>query len=294
MYKNLSPYTLGISGRQGELLEIAMTYRFKGMDIDIKEAVKRAEISGIEGATRYILSAPINIGGFDLPVRWAGSEEDFKADLAGLPKVLDVATALGAARCYTTISPMSDELPFHDNFKFTVLRLRELSAALAERGIQLGLDFHAAEERRNTGGYQFICQADPLLMLIQTISADNVGLVLDLWNWHVGGGTVDKLRALRGEQIVGVRLSDLPADVEAAAAKEEQRLIPGDGGQIDCAAYLTLLEELTYDGPVSIAAHPTPYKDQKREELVKKAAAALDSLWAAAGIDGTPRPVTAT
>lgn len=294
MYKNLNPFVLGISGRQGELLEIAMTYRFKGVDIDIREAVKRADISGIDATTRYILSAPIKIGGFELPVRWAGAEADFKADLAELPKLLNVATALGANRCYTTVLPTSDDLPFHDNFKFTALRLRELAAPLAERGIKLGIDFHAAEERRNNGGYQFICQADPLLMLIQTINAENLGLMLDVWNWHLGGGTVDKLRALRGEQVIGVRLSDLPGDVEAANAKEEQRLIPGDGGQIDTAAYLSLLEELAYDGPVSIAAHPTPYKDLKREELVKKAAGALDTLWAAAGIDGTPRPVSAT
>ena len=289
MYKNLSPFTLGISGRQGELLEITMTYRFKGMDIDIKEAVKRADISGIEAATRYILSAPIKIGGFELPVRWAGSDADFKADLAELPKMLNVATALGANRCYTTVLPTSDELPFHDNFKFMTLRLRELAGALAERGVMLGLDFHAAEERRNNGGYQFIHQADPLLMLIQTIGADNVGLLLDVWNWHVGGGTVEKLRAFRGEQIVGVRLSDLAADVDVASAKEEQRLIPGDGGQIDSAAYLSLLEELSFDGAVSVSAHPTPYKDLKREELIKKAAAALDTLWTAAGIDGTAK-----
>jgi sugar phosphate isomerase/epimerase len=291
MYRNLSPFTLGISGRQGELLEIAMTYRFKGLDIDIREAVKRAEISGIEAATRYILSAHIKIGGFDLPMRWASTQEEFNADLESLPKLLNVATALGANRCYTTVLPTSDELPFHENFKFNVLRLRELAGVLAERGVKLGLEFHASDERRNNGGYQFICQADPLLMLMQTINAENVGVMLDVWNWHLGGGTVEKLRAMRGEQIVGVRLSDLPADVEAAHAREEQRLIPGDGGQIDCAAYLSLLEELGYDGPVSIAAHPTPYKDLKREELVKKAASALDTLWAAAGIDGTPKAV---
>jgi sugar phosphate isomerase/epimerase len=292
MFKNLSPFTLGISGRQGELLEIAMTYRFKGMDIDIREAVKRAEISGIEAATRYILSASIKIGGFELPVRWAGPEADFKADLAALDKVLNVATALGANRCYTPVLPTSDDLPFHDNFKFVTLRLREVAAPLAERGIKLGLDLLAAEERRNNGGYQFIHQADPLLLLIQTIAADNVGLMLDVWNWHVGGGTVEKLRALRGDQIVGVRLSDLPADVDAPSAKEEQRFIPGDGGQIDSTAYLVRLEEMGFDGPVSIAAHATPYKDLKREELVKKAAAALDTLWAAASIDGATKAVS--
>ena len=42
MFKNLSPDALGIIGRQGEMLEITLTHRFKGLEIDIGEVVKRA------------------------------------------------------------------------------------------------------------------------------------------------------------------------------------------------------------------------------------------------------------
>ena len=39
MYKNLSPVALGVFGRQGEMLEIALTHRFKGVEIDINEVL---------------------------------------------------------------------------------------------------------------------------------------------------------------------------------------------------------------------------------------------------------------
>lgn len=286
MYLNLNPYALSISGRQGELLEIALTHRFKGLTIDIREVADKAKSQGMEAATKYLLSARLKVGGFELPVRFAGPEADFKADLAGLKPILDAATALGANRCFVTVSPTSDELPFHENFKFLAVRLQEVAAALAERGIQLGLRLLAAESQRNNGGYQFIHQADPLMMFIQTIGADNVGLWLDAWNWQVGGGTPEKLRAFRGDQIIAAELSDIPAGADLATITQEQRLLPGEGGQIDAAAYLSILQELGFDGPVSAAVHSSALQGTKREALVKKAAEALDAAMQAAGIGG--------
>jgi sugar phosphate isomerase/epimerase len=286
MYRNLNPYVLSISGRQVELLEIALTYRFTGLTIDIREVADKAKTLGMEAATKYLLSARIKIGGFELPVRFAGPEADFKADLAGLKPILDAATALGAKRCFVTIQPTSDELPFHENFKLLAVRLREVAAVLAERGKKLGLRLVASDAHRNNGGYQFIHQADPLMMFLQTVGADNVGLWLDTWNWHVGGGSPEKLRTLRGDQIIAVELSDIPPGIDLATITEEQRQLPAEGGQIDSAAYLATLQELGFDGPVSAAVHPAAVQGTKREALVKKAAEALDAAMLAAGIGG--------
>lgn len=286
MYRNLNPYILGISGRQGELLEIALTHRFLGLTIDIREVAEKAKALGMEAATKYLLSARVKIGGFELPVRFSGTEADFKADLAGLKPILDAATALAANRCYLTIQPTNDELPFHENFKFLAARLQEVGAVLAERGIKLGLRLLAAESHRNNGGYQFIHQADPLTMLLQTIGADNVGLWLDVWNWQVGGGTAEKLRAFRGEQIIAVELSDIPAGTDLTTITEDQRMLPSEGGQIDSAAYLATLQELGFDGPLSAGVHASAVSGTKREALVKKAAESLDAAMQAAGIGG--------
>lgn len=286
MYRNLNPYILGISGRQGELLEIALTHRFQGLTIDIREVTEKAKTLGMESANKLLLSARVKIGGFELPVRFAGPVADFKADLAGLKPVLDAATALAANRCYVTIQPTSDELPFHENFKFLATRLQEVAAVLAERGIKLGLRLLAGETHGNNGGYQFVCQAAPLLMFLQTVGADNVGLWLDTWNWQVGGGSPEQLRALRGDQIIAVELSDIPAGADLATITEGQRLLPGEGGQIDSASYLATLQELGFDGPVSAAVHSAAMAGTKREALVKKASEALDAAMQAAGIGG--------
>lgn len=278
MFKNLSPSAIGIFGRQSELVEIALTHRFKGLEIDITEVLKRAQSTGVAQACRYLCSAPMTIGGFELPIRWAGEENDFRADLEEAKLLLEVCGALGADRCYTTIRPTSDQRPFHENFQFHVERLRGVADALAPGGIKLGLNFLAAPGDRADGGFQFIHQADPTLLLINTILRDNVGLLLDAWHWVVGGGDVDKLRTLRGDRVVSVRLADIPAGADLSSVAEDQRVMPGEGGTIDSAALLAALEEIGFDGPVAVAPFAGLSKGQTRESIVSKASAALDAL----------------
>jgi sugar phosphate isomerase/epimerase len=287
MYKNLSPDALGIIGRQGEMLEITLTHRFKGLEIDIGDVVKRAAATSVAQACKYLVSAKVQIGSFELPVRWDGDEAQFKADLAELPKVLDVTRALSATRCHTLVRPTSDQHPFHENFKFHVERLRRVADALAPAGVRLGLQFLAAPAERADGGFQFLHQTDPLLALLGNVQKPNVGIVLDAWTWVVGGGDVDKLRGLRGEQIVSVRLADIPTGASLATIQPQQRIMPVEGGQIDCVAMLGVLDELGYDGPVAVSQHSSHMKGQTRESIVGKASSLLDSLLAGAGIAGT-------
>ena len=64
MYKNLNATVLGVSGRQSELIELAMTYGFRGLDIDIVDLVKRTQRSEFEKAARYLFSAKMLVSGF--------------------------------------------------------------------------------------------------------------------------------------------------------------------------------------------------------------------------------------
>src|SRR5207244_1888135 len=148
---------------------------------------------------------------FELPVRWTGDEKNFQADLSQLGLLLDVCATLGADRCYTTIRPTCDQRPFHENFQFHIDRLAKLADALAPGNVKLALNFLAAPAQRADGGFEFIHQADPMLLLLSSIQRDNVGLLFDAWNWWVGGGDLEKLRSLRGDQILSVRLADIPA-----------------------------------------------------------------------------------
>ena len=280
MYKNLNPSAIGVFGRQTELLEIALTHRFKGMDIDITELTKRALTTNAAQACRYMRSAPVKIGGFELPIRWAGDEKEFQAEMAQIPLLLEVAANISADRCWTTIRPTCDQRPFHENFKFHVERLQQVADALAPGNIKLGLMLLAAPADRADGGFEFIHQVDPLLTLLSSVQRDNVGIAFDAWSWFVGGGEAEKLRTLRGEQIITVRLADIPADVDLAAVTAEQRVMPGEGGLIDSAALVTVLDELGFDGPVALAPNPAQFKGQTRESIISKASAALDALLA--------------
>jgi sugar phosphate isomerase/epimerase len=149
----------------------------------------------------------------------------------------------------------------------------------------VGLQFQAAPAERADGGFEFIHQVDPLLLLINAVQKENVGLLLDTWTWTVGGGDVDKLRSLRGDQIVSVRLSDIPPGADLASVQPQQRVMPlAEGGTIDSVSFLGVLDELGYDGPVAVAQHSSHMKGQTRESIVSKASSLLDSLLAGAGV----------
>jgi sugar phosphate isomerase/epimerase len=278
MYKNLSPSAIGVFARQSDLLEIALTHRFKGLEIDIAELLRRAAASSPAQACRYLCSAQVKIGGFELPVRWAGEEKDFQADLLQLGLLLEVCATLGADRCYTTVRPTCEQRPFHENFQFHIDRLGKLADTLAAGNVKLALNFLAAPAARADGGFEFIHQVDPALLLINGIQRENVGLLLDTWNWWVGGGDLEKLRSMRGEQILSVRLADIPSGADLTTITEDQRLMPGDGGLIDSPAMISVLEDLGYDGPVALAPNPALFKGQTRESIMSRASALLDSL----------------
>lgn len=283
MYKNLNVESLGISGRQSELIELALTYGFKGLDIDMRDFAKRAENRGLDHARRYVASAQINVGGFELPLRWLADDAVFKAELGRLGKICEAASAIGAKRCYVMVAPGSDELAYKANFELHTQRLRAIADAIAPQQMQLAIGFSAAPAERQGKAYEFIHKADDLLVLVNMIGAANVGLLLDTWNWRVGGGTMDKLKDLPVKNFVIVRLADLPADADPANVSPEQRLLPGEGVG-DGVAVIELLNRLRYKGPISVYPHPSQFSGMTRDAIVQRASDAFDEQWVAAGL----------
>lgn len=294
MYKNLNPESLGISGRQSEFIELSLTYGFKGFDIDIDDVLRRAEMHGTERAARLLESAKIKIGGFDLPIDWRTDDESFKAELAKLEKVASVAASLGADRCVTQVLPANDELPYHENFEFHRSRLAAVADFLARHNIRLAVGMSASILDRQEGQFQFIHQTDEMLTLLKTIPSDNIGLLLDHWHWHVGGGTVEHLSDLTADKIVSVRLADLPADADPAAVGPKQRLLPGEVGTIDTPALLTRLAEMQYEGPVTAYPNPTCFQGLTREAIVQRVSESLAAQYSAAGVSPAGKLAQAT
>jgi sugar phosphate isomerase/epimerase len=290
MYKNLAPQAIGVSGRQSELVEMALTYGFKGIDLDMREFMRKVANRGLDAAGRYIRSAQVRLGfhvsGFELPVRWADDEAVYKQDLDKLPQAAEVARSLGATGCYTYVLPGSDGLPYHENFSFHQQRLGPVADVLAKQGIKLGLGFYSTPGRRKNKKFEFIHEVEPFLTLVKTLGVSNVAAVIDLWHWHFGGGTLEQIKELKREQIANLRLADAAEETDAATQTDEQRLLPGKGGVIDAAGFLRILGEMEFDGPVTAHANVRlATSGLTRDRIVRLAGEAVDTVWKEAGLN---------
>lgn len=282
MYKNLSPTALGISGRQSEMIELALTHRAKGLELDMQAFQKQAETSGFEYASRLVKSADIKVAPFELPLRWNEEEAAFKTDLQTSQPLLETAQKLGCLGCTITVQPFSESQPYHENFEFHRERIAAVAEVLKNYDLKLGLAFLAPAYHRLGKPQTFVCTADALLTLMKTTVADNIGVIVDSWHWQIGGGSVAHLADLSAEQIVEVRLSDVPDNVDLETITEEQRLLPGTTTSSLAADFLKVLAAKAYQGPVTPSAAPDHVSARKREQIVRQAFEAIDKLMLAA------------
>lgn len=288
MYRSLNAESLGITGRQSELIELALSNRFKGLEIDIEAFARSVETKGSEYATRCIDSAKravgLNVGAWGLPVKWSADEETIKAQLTKLPSLANAAKIIEANRCVTIVDPGSATLPLKDNFDFYTQKLNEIGDLLAPHGVSLGVGFRAAAKAREGFEFDFVHDAETMLTLISMLPGSNVGLHLDTWNWHLGGGTVDQVLGLGVDKIISVAVADIPAGATADTIELNQRLLPDPAGVIPHAELLTRLHEANFDGPVCASPHISQYKGITRDKLVAKVATALRSVWPGADL----------
>jgi sugar phosphate isomerase/epimerase len=178
----------------------------------------------------------------------------------------------------------SNDLPLKENFELHTRRLREIADLLAPHGIRLGLGFYAATKARKGLAHQFIDKADGLITLVKTIGAANVGLLIDTWNWHLGGGTVEQIAELPQAQIVAVRAADVPPIADVETIELTARVLPSLEGRAPVAELLNQLSENNYDGPVAPYPHVSQFKGVTRDKLVQQCSDALRNVWPGAEI----------
>jgi sugar phosphate isomerase/epimerase len=285
MFKNLNPGALSVTGHQSEIIELALTYGFGGMDLNVVEFATRSRLKGVEYARRLIDSAKLKIGSFALPLDWETDDDTFAKELAKLPEYAQAAVAAGCTRCIATVLPANDTRPYHENFEFHKRRFQETCRALEPSGVRLGVGFKAAEYLRKNQAFQFVHDLDALTLLLNMVAAPNIGLLLDIWEVVVGGGSLDSVRKLPVEQIVAVHVADLAPAVGNGEIDEKSRLLPGaEGGRIDITTLLVYLKSAGYDGPVTPRPSRGIFQSRRRDLVVKQVGEAMDKVWRAAGL----------
>ncbi|MHB8863459.1 MAG: sugar phosphate isomerase/epimerase family protein [Pirellulaceae bacterium] len=287
MFKNLNTAALGVTGRQSELIELALTYGFGGVDLDMGDILKRARTRGLDNARRFVASAGLRVGEFPLPLDVLAEEVAYRSGLVELSEIAEIAAALGATACTATIRPYSGDVPYHENFEMHRRRFAEIGDILAGHQIKLGLAFCAAAPERAGQGIPFIHQAETLLTLLRTVGNPHVGLTVDTWDWFVGGGSLNQLRQCPPQQIVAARFADFTAVDDTGLLTSLDRVLPGDGGAVDGGAILRWLAEQDFAGPVTLYPHPSCFRGMTRDAIVQQASARFDALYRAAGIGRT-------
>jgi sugar phosphate isomerase/epimerase len=288
MFRNLSTVGLPLSGRPSELIELALSFGFDAMDIDILDFQQQADVYGATHARRLMVSARLKSGVFHLPVHLGGDDETFEQELAALPKRLELAEATEAPRAVARLEPASDEHSFKDFFELHRTRLQTIGDLLAARGISLGLAIVPEAEARDGKAHGFIHTYEGLLGLV-AVAHERVGAVVDGWALHVTGESPDVIAKLPKGRLVELRLSDAPRDVAAAALTHAQRLMPGETGVIDSAALLRAADAAGFAGPVTPYADRSTLTGRGREKIVRLAGDRLEAIWKAAGLPIAPR-----
>ena len=149
---------------------------------------------------------------------------------------------------------------------------------LAKYDIRLAVGFHAAQSRRGREQFQFIHEADSLALLLKSIPG-NVGLLLDTWDWYVGGGTAASLNGFGADGIAYVRVADAPADADRESLSEEQRQLPNEEGAANIDDIARVLKEGGYKGPVTVAAHRSCFEGMNGEAIARKCNEVLTAIW---------------
>jgi sugar phosphate isomerase/epimerase len=283
MFRNLSIYGLPLSGRPSELIELALSFGFEALDLDILDFQRQADAFGAEHARRLMVSARLKVGSFRLPVDLAADEATFADEMKLLPARLDVAQAAEASRAVATVEPASDDHGFKDFFDLYHTRLNAIGEQLTSRGIQLGLAFRPEAEARAGKAHQFITTFEELLGLVTTAHSQ-VGAVVDAWALHVTGEPLDVIAKVPAGRLVEVRVSDAPREAAGGDLTAEQRLMPGETGVIDAAAVLKAAQAAGFEGPVTPWANRATLAGRGREKTVRLAGERMEALWRAADL----------
>lgn len=284
MYKNLNATVLGVSGRQSELIELAMTYGFRGLDIDIVDLVKRTQRSEFEKAARYLLSAKMMVSGFETPIDLDSDDATFEKTLAQLPATIEIAGKVNARAGFLRLPAATDRLPFHEYFDVLRKRVDRIAEIFAANNVMLGLYFSTALENRENRQFKFIQDVGGFLAFFNACTNKSVGLVVDTFNWVVGGGTFEQLATIPGNRIAVLRLADAETLPTIEEASLKMRQLAGTSGIIDNVRIVSVLSKAGFDGPITAFGHASNFGGMTRDSIVAKSQDSLDNVLAGAGL----------
>jgi len=285
MYKNLNLGALGHGKVAFDVAcNIAQQYGFPGIDPDMGYFANLAKTRSLQDAKDWFAATGLRIGAFGLNVAWRESDSDaaFTESLIRFKDEVALAAELGCTRCTTWVMPRSETNNFYQHFDLVVPRLAQAAAVLAQSGIHLGLEFVGPTTLRVGAKYDFVHTMDGMRTFSAAVAAGNrnVGLLLDIWHWWTGHGTMTELTHLDPNEVVYVHLNDAPPGREVDEQLDHEREMVGATGILPTREFLTVLKQIGYDGPITVEPFNAALRAMKHEEAAAVTSAALDKVLA--------------
>jgi 2-keto-myo-inositol isomerase len=129
------------------------------------------------------------------------------------------------------------------DYEVGAIRYRELIELGEKLGVTPAMEFLGFVEQLNT--------IEDALSVIEKAGHPKGCTVLDPFHIYRGGGTVESVAKLRSSQIAIAHFMDTMADPPREQQHDPHRTYPGDG-TFDLVRYLQLLEQVGYDGFISL------------------------------------------
>lgn len=219
-------------------------------------------------------------GAAGLPVDFRTDVSRFDEGMKALPATAAVLQHAGVTRVGTWLRPSSDTLTYLANFKQHGQRLRQVAQVLGDHGLRFGLEYVSPKTSWTAAQHSFIHSLAETKELIAEIGRPNVGLVLDSWHWYNAGETAGDLLTLTNKDVVACDLNDAPAGIPREKQLDNTRELPAATGVIDLKAFLGVLVQIGYDGPVRAEPFNAALRKLPRDEAVAETAKAMKKAFA--------------
>ena len=258
MYTSLMADMIGINCDPFGSIEFARQFDFDGVDLRLDRFDSAFAGNGVERFRGALAGANLRPGYCSiLPGKISCDEDEWAAGVKRLPNLARLARSLGYTRCASVVLPGHDVLDYSANWDAHVRRIRESMDVLNDYGISLALEYVAPRTRRAPFKHPFIHTLRGLLRLFDAADRAGTGVLLDCFHWYCAGETQHDIEALPAHRVVVVHVNDAipnrPVDEQVVG----ERLLPGESGVIDLAAFFNALAKIGYDGPVTCEpTHP--------------------------------------
>lgn len=246
---SLNPGAIGVEINQDQLLDVAIRYSFEAIPPLLNDlSAKSIEVS-ISFYDR-MKSQDISWDALSLPVEFRKDETTFQDDLKKLSQNGVLLERLDISRCSTWIMPTHEKLSYLENFKLHAKRLKSVADVLSDHDIKLGIEYVGPKTLMAWKKHPFIGSMQEARELIAETKSDNIGIQLDSFHWYCAEETIDDLRSLKPDEIITCDLNDAVKGRSVNEQLDYERELPGVSGEIDLKAFLEVLIDIKYDGPV--------------------------------------------